>query len=54
MGWQTSPLNNWVSNDYTDINKQYNNLVQSTDMQEPSGIERRDIVITNNTPGEAL
>jgi hypothetical protein len=25
-----------------------------TDMQEPSGIERRDMAITNNTPGEAL
>jgi hypothetical protein len=23
-------------------------------MQEPSGIERRDMAITNNTPGEAL
>jgi len=23
-------------------------------MQEPSGIERRDMTITNNTPGEAL
>jgi hypothetical protein len=23
-----------------------------TDMQEPSGIERRDMAITNNTPGE--
>ena len=25
-----------------------------TDMQEPSGIERRDMAISNNTPGEAL
>ena len=25
-----------------------------TDMQEPSGIVRREMVITNNTPGEAL
>ena len=25
-----------------------------TDMQEPSGIERREMVITNNTPGEAV
>ena len=25
-----------------------------TDMQEPSGIERRDMAITNNTPVEAL
>ena len=25
-----------------------------TDMQEPSGIERRDMAITNNTSGEAL
>jgi hypothetical protein len=25
-----------------------------TDMQEPSGIERRDMAITNNTPGKAL
>ena len=23
-------------------------------MQEPSGIQRRDMAITNNTPGEAL
>jgi hypothetical protein len=25
-----------------------------TDKQEPSGIERRDMAITNNTPGEAF
>ena len=25
-----------------------------TDMQEPPGIERRDMAITNNTPGEAI
>jgi hypothetical protein len=24
------------------------------DMQKPSGIERSDMTITNNTPGEAL
>jgi hypothetical protein len=29
-------------------------LPHFTDMQEPSGIERRDMAITNNTPGEAL
>jgi hypothetical protein len=26
----------------------------TADMQETSGIERREMVITNNTPGEAL
>jgi hypothetical protein len=25
-----------------------------TDMQEPSGVEKRDMTITNNTPREAL
>jgi len=32
----------------------FSRSITSTDMQEPSGIERRDMAITNNTPRDTL